>query len=119
MLLTTYRRDGTPVASPVWFLTDHRELRVWTGTTAGKLKRLRHNSQCTVAPCPFFGRVTGDTLAGQASILPATDAPSIQALLRAKYPVQKRLLDAYTQFRRRGRPDSAEASTYVSISIRP
>jgi uncharacterized protein len=119
MLLTTYRRDGTPVASPVWFVTDHGEVRVWTQTSSGKLKRVRHTAQCTIAPCTVFGRLTGNALAGQARILPVTEGPFIQLLLRAKYPIQKRLLDGYTQFRRRGRAATPEASSYISIALTP
>lgn len=117
MLLTTFRRDGTPVASPVWFVTDHAEVCLWTETASGKLKRLRRNSRCTIAPCTVSGRVTGTTLTGRARILPATDGPLIQSLLRAKYPIQKRLLDAYARLRRRGRPASPAASTYIAISV--
>jgi PPOX class probable F420-dependent enzyme len=118
MLLTTYRRDGTQVASPVWFVTDHSEVRVWTQSSSGKLKRVRHTAQCTIAPCTVFGRVTGgDTLTGQARILPPTAGPYVQSLLRAKYPIQKRLLDWYTQIRHHGRPATPEASTYISIAI--
>jgi PPOX class probable F420-dependent enzyme len=119
LLLTTYRRDGTPVASPVWFVTSQGEVRLWTATSSGKVKRVRHDSRCTIAPCTVFGRVTGGPLAGHARILPTTEAASIQSLLRAKYSVQKRLLDGYAWFRRRGRPASPEASTHIAISLAP
>jgi PPOX class probable F420-dependent enzyme len=117
MLLTSYRRNGTPVSSPVWFVTDQGEVRLWTATLSGKVKRLRHDSRCDIAPCTVLGRVTGSPLAGRARILPATDGASIQSRLRAKYFVQKRLLDGYARLRRRGRPPAPDASTYVAISI--
>lgn len=117
MLLTTYRRDGTPVASPVWFVTDHGEVRLWTDSGAGKVKRLRRNPRCMIAPCTFSGRVTGAARTGVAQILPVSEGPQVQTLLRAKYPIQKRALDAYTRLRRRGRSTAADPSTYVAIAV--
>jgi hypothetical protein len=45
------------------------------------------------------------------------DGAQVQALLRAKYPVQKRALDGYTRLRRRGRPVSRPASVHLGISV--
>jgi uncharacterized protein len=117
MLLTTYRRDGTPVASPVWFVTDHGEVRLWTDSAAGKVKRLRNNPRCTIAPCTFTGRVTGEARTGAARILPSSEEARVQTLLRAKYPIQKRALDAYSRLRRRGRPVAPDPSKYVAIAV--
>jgi PPOX class probable F420-dependent enzyme len=118
MLLITYRRDGRPVASPVWFVTDHTEIRLWTDSGAGKVKRLRRNPHCTIAPCTFSGRVTGEALGGEARILPDSEGRQVQALLRAKYPIQKRALNAYNWLRRGGaQPASPGPSTYLAISI--
>jgi uncharacterized protein len=117
MLLTTYRRDGTAVASPVWFVTAHGEIRLWTDSGTGKVKRLRRDPRCLVAPCTVSGRVTGPARTGTARILPVPEGPEVQALLRAKYPVQKRALDAYTLLRRRRHPTVPDPSTYVAITV--
>ena len=113
MLLTTYRRDGTPVASPVWFVTDHGEIRMWTAGGAGKVKRLRHSSRCTIAPCTFRGRVTGAARTGAARILADSEGARVQTRLRAKYPIQKRALDAYARLRRHGDPRGARGWSRV------
>jgi hypothetical protein len=39
--LTTFRRDGTPVATPVWIARDGDALVVTTPADSGKVKRLR------------------------------------------------------------------------------
>lgn len=114
LLLTTYRRDGTPVASPVWFVTDDHEIRLWTGADTGKARRLRRDPHCTIAPCTFSGRATGEALPGEARALPAADGARVQALLRAKYPVQKRALDLYGRLHTGGQPGS---STYLAVSV--
>jgi uncharacterized protein len=49
--ITTFRRDGTPVATPVWVVAEGGRLYVWTGAQTGKAKRIRHHPAVTVAPC--------------------------------------------------------------------
>jgi uncharacterized protein len=42
MRLTTYRKSGEPVATPVWFAEEGEKLYVTTDRISGKVKRLRH-----------------------------------------------------------------------------
>ena len=39
--LTTFRRDGTPVSTPVWFVREGNALVVTTQGTSGKVRRIR------------------------------------------------------------------------------
>jgi hypothetical protein len=57
VLFTSYKRDGTPVATPVWLvaLGDGR-LAFWTGSGSGKAKRLAHTSRVTVQPSDARGK---------------------------------------------------------------
>jgi PPOX class probable F420-dependent enzyme len=57
--LTTYRRDGTPVSTPVSIAADdgHRYFRTWD--TSWKAKRLRRNPSVQFAPSTFRGKPTG------------------------------------------------------------
>src|SRR6478735_1641008 len=55
--LTTFRRDGTPVSTPVWCARDGGELVVVTVDPAGKLKRLAHTARIELRPCDFRGRI--------------------------------------------------------------
>jgi hypothetical protein len=55
--LTTFRRDGTPVGTPVWLVGGDGELLVITGSTTGKVKRLRHTPRVLLAACDARGRV--------------------------------------------------------------
>lgn len=58
MLLTTLRRDNTPVKTPVWVVAlDDGKLGFWTSSGSGKAKRLAHNDQVTVQPCNARGQV--------------------------------------------------------------
>jgi hypothetical protein len=49
--LTTFRRDGTAVSTPVWVVSDDgRRLLVWSGANTWKVKRIRRDPRVRVAP---------------------------------------------------------------------
>jgi uncharacterized protein len=67
--LTTFRKTGQAVTTPVWFAQSLGTIYVETHGDAGKLKRLRHTARVTLAPCTYSGKVTGSVIAGNAHIL--------------------------------------------------
>ena len=83
--LTTFRRTGVPVATPVWAAPDGDSLVVWTRADSGKVKRLRHTSRVTVAPCDVRGRVHGPAVDGVAEFVDHADRPQALAALRRTY----------------------------------
>jgi len=92
--LTTFRRDGTEVSTPVWVVSDDgRRLLVWTGGKTWKVKRIRANPRVLVAPATFRGRERGPRIEGRARILEGHDA---KPLIREKYGWQMRLLERFS-----------------------
>jgi PPOX class probable F420-dependent enzyme len=89
--LTTFRRTGEPVSTPVWAAADGADLVVWTRTDSGKIKRLRHTARVTVAPCEFRGKTTGDAVEGTAEIIDHAEWPSALAALRRDYGLRFQL----------------------------
>ena len=67
--LTTFRKTGQAVTTPVWFAISLGTIYVETHADAGKLKRLRHTARVTLAPCTYSGKVTGSVSEGNARIL--------------------------------------------------
>ncbi|HEY0485147.1 MAG TPA: PPOX class F420-dependent oxidoreductase [Mycobacteriales bacterium] len=99
--LTTFRRDGTPVPTAVWAAPDGAgHLLVWTGAESGKVTRLRHTAEVTVAPCDRRGRATGDAVPGTARLLPAAEMPRAEAAMARKYGLLFRLTAAGTRLGR-------------------
>jgi uncharacterized protein len=89
--LTTFKRDGTAVSTPVWVTSDDgRRLLVWSATKTWKVRRLRRDGRVLVAPCTFRGRERGPRVGGRARLV---RDPGIDELLRRKYGWQKRALD--------------------------
>ena len=109
--LTTFKRDGTPVSTPVWVVSDDGyRLLVWSGERTWKVRRLRRDPQVLVAPASFRGTERGERLAGLARVVPD---PGIDALLRHKYGWQKRLLDRLNR-----RTESAAFATIEIVDAR-
>jgi PPOX class probable F420-dependent enzyme len=83
--LTTFRKTGVAVATPVWFGEENGKLYVMTRSDSGKLKRIRNNPQVKIAPCTMRGKVTGPEFAARARILPQPGWPAARQTVRRKY----------------------------------
>jgi PPOX class probable F420-dependent enzyme len=97
--LTTYRRDGTPVTTPVWAAAEGESLYLFTNAAAGKVKRLRNSSRAAVAPRTAIGKVTGAQLPAEAFNLASDQMPKVWKLLTKKYGIAVRLFMAYDRAR--------------------
>src|SRR5262249_35246320 len=86
--LTTFRRSGQAVTTPVWFSLSLGTMYIETHGDAGKLKRLRHTPRVILAPCAYSGKVTGSPSEGYGRILiePAENIAASAALAK-KYGV--------------------------------
>lgn len=92
--LATFRRDGTEVRTPVWFIVADGRIWVHTLATTWKVRRLRHNPRVRFAPCNSSGkRIMGDWTEGEAAFV---DDPERSAWLvaqeKAKYSWQYLLI---------------------------
>lgn len=112
MSLTTFRKGGVPVATPVWFAERDGKLYVATSRTSGKARRLRHDPIVTVAPCKPNGDLLGPALPGKARILPPDEEAAASRSLARKYWLEKRLLGVAQAIARRKTP---ERDTFLEI----
>lgn len=53
-ILTTLRRDGMPIALPVWFVAEDRTVEMMTPSRTKKIARVRHDPRAA-----FLGRIGG------------------------------------------------------------
>ncbi|MFE3578496.1 PPOX class F420-dependent oxidoreductase [Streptomyces vinaceus] len=110
--LTTFRKDGTPVATPVWAVADGGELYVWTRSDSWKVKRIRNNGRVAVSPCDVRGRVAegAAVLEGEARLLDEAGLARVRKLMSRKYTWQFWMVDVPAALARRGkRPHTAIA----------
>lgn len=87
VLLTTYRRDGTPVATPVSIAVEGERAFVRTYASDGKVGRLRRNPAVTVAPCTVRGRATGRAIDARARLLAGEESARAGRALVRKHPL--------------------------------
>ena len=102
VLLTTYRRTGVGVPTPVWIASDGDRLLVTTGAASGKVKRLAHDPRVTLTPCDARGRVKegAPSVAAVAVVDGSAETrAALDAALLAKYGLQYRMLRARTKRR--------------------
>jgi uncharacterized protein len=83
--LTTFRKSGVAVNTPVWFAEDADKLYVMTRSDSGKYKRIRNNPQVKLAPCTMGGKITGPESSGTARVLPEKQWPEAKKALDRKY----------------------------------
>ncbi|WP_199513388.1 PPOX class F420-dependent oxidoreductase [Nucisporomicrobium flavum] len=100
VLLTTFRKTGKAVPTPVWAVPDGDGLAVWTTNDAGKLKRIRNSPRVTVAPCDVRGNPKGDEVEAAARIGDAADLARVREALKRKYGLPGRLVLLGSRLRR-------------------
>lgn len=92
VLLTTFRRDGAGVGTPVHVAVDGDRAYFRTWDTTWKLKRIRNNPEVEVSPSTFRGRPTGPGLHARARILAGAESARAGALISRKHPILHGLL---------------------------
>ena len=89
--VTTFRRSGEPVATPVWFVQEGGRLYVDTDGASGKAKRIRANPHVLVAPCTASGKLTAPQWAATAEVIATMPTP-VREHYAHKYLVDKILV---------------------------
>ncbi|MFJ6144650.1 MULTISPECIES: PPOX class F420-dependent oxidoreductase [Streptomyces] len=113
--LTTYRKNGTPVATPVWAAAEGDVLYVWTRSDSWKVKRLRNNGKVVVTVCDVRGRIAegASSAEGTATLLDEDGTRAVRKLLARKYTWKFWLVDWPATVARLGkRPHTGIAITF-------
>jgi PPOX class probable F420-dependent enzyme len=87
ILLTTYRRDGSPVGRPVSIAVDGERAYVRSFERAWKTRRIRRNPIVSVAPSTGRGTPTGPAVTASARLLSDADEKRAARALARKYPL--------------------------------
>ncbi|GGV84763.1 PPOX class F420-dependent oxidoreductase [Streptomyces massasporeus] len=100
LLVTSYRKNGTPVATPVWVVRDGDALGVWTPADSWKVKRIRNRADVLVGPCDLRGNPTGAQVPATAEICDAATTARYRQLIGRKYGLTGRLTLLGSRLRR-------------------
>lgn len=110
-ILVTYRTDGSPVPTPVWFAVHRDRVLLRTGSDAYKVKRLRRTPTVLIAPSTGRGRPAGAAMEGRARILDPAEEPEAERALQSGHGLLRRLY-ANTV-------DARLPTVYIEIGPRP
>ncbi len=104
--LTTFKRDGQGVSTPMWIGRDGGDLFVWTPADSWKVKRVQNNPRVLLAPSNRFGKVPDGVSAIEGAAQVVSDPATVQRLggeIRKKYGLQYRLVTFVEAIAARGR----------------
>ena len=112
--LTTYRRNGAAVATPVWHALDGGELFIVSEARAGKVKRIRNNGHVVVTVCDIRGRIApgARSAEGTARLLDEAGTERVRELIARKYLLSRVGNWFTTMLRLRRRPVVGIAVTF-------
>ncbi|GIM97257.1 PPOX class F420-dependent oxidoreductase [Paractinoplanes toevensis] len=100
VLLTTFRRDGRAVATPIWVMPDGAGVAFWTVRDSGKVKRIRNSGRVTLTACDMRGNPRGETVEATARLGDASDKSRVGKALMKKYGLMGRLTYLGSRLRR-------------------
>ena len=111
IVLETYRRNGNPVRTPVWFVEDNGSVYVRTGVKSGKVKRLRRNPSLKLARSNGRGEPKGPWIDATATFAQDQEKQVALDRLKQKYGLQWKMVNLFHRIQ--GKTDE------TILSIRP
>jgi PPOX class probable F420-dependent enzyme len=91
--VTSFKRDGTGVATPVWFVSDGKRLFALTDLHSAKVRRMRRDPRVLVASCRVDGKLRSEPVPARVAVLTATpELEHVQKLLIDRYKISYRLV---------------------------
>ena len=94
--LETYKKDGTPIRTPVWFVIDKNLIYVITRDSTGKVKRLKNNQDVRIVLCSFKGEAKNEWVKGKTQMITGEEADKAIKLRKKKYGMSARLIGLFT-----------------------
>jgi len=114
--ITTFKRDGTPVSTPVWCAGDGGSLLVFTEADSWKVRRIRHDPHFRITPCSARGKPRGEPADADADI--NEDTTRARALLARKYGWMWRGYNLSMAAVRRVRQQAPPSTVTIRIVLR-
>ena len=117
--VTSFKRDGVPVATPLWFVADEQRLLALTDLHSAKIRRIRHNRHVLVAPCRVDGKLRREPVPARAEVLTSVaELERVQKLLLGRYKTSYRVVMLFYRVGRRlRRKQSVADGAALSIAL--
>ena len=93
--LETYKKDGTSIRTPVWFVIDNDLIYIITRDSTGKVKRLKNNQDVRIVSCSFKGKPKNGWVKAKAEKITGEEADKAIKLRKKKYGMSARLVSLF------------------------
>jgi PPOX class probable F420-dependent enzyme len=115
----TYKKDGSPVATPVWVVPFEGGYAFTTDPNAFKVKRLRNDARATLTVCNMRGAISADAVVhtGAAVVLNEADTKRVDALVRKKYSIGYRMLGVMSVLKKIAGKGSTAGDAAIKVTL--
>ena len=115
----TYKKDGTPVATPVWVVPFQGGYAFTADPGSFKIKRLRNDARATLTVCDFRGKIANSATVhiGAAVVLDEDNAKDVAKLIRKKYVIGTRLLGVYSLLKKLKGSGSTDGEAAIKVTL--
>ena len=115
----TYKKDGTPVATPVWVVPFEGGYAFTTDPDAYKVKRLRNDARATLTVCDMRGKIAEGAIVhtGAALVLEEADTQRVDALIRKKYSIGYRMIGVLSLLKKIAGKGSTAGDTAIKVTV--
>ncbi|HEY7109319.1 MAG TPA: PPOX class F420-dependent oxidoreductase [Nitrososphaeraceae archaeon] len=97
--IETYKKNGTGVRTPVWFIIHQGLIYFRTDKKSGKVKRLKNNPHVKIAPCDIRGNIKKEWLDGKAHFANSEESSIAYGMIGKKYGVRAKLVRIVNKIR--------------------
>ena len=115
----TYKKDGTPVAAPVWVVPFQGGYAFTTDPDSFKIKRLRNDARATLTVCNARGKIVEGAVVhiGAAVVLDEDDAEEVARLISKKYVIGTKLLGIYSLAKKLKGSGSTAGDAAIKVTL--
>jgi PPOX class probable F420-dependent enzyme len=115
----TYKKDGTPVAAPVWVVPFQGGYAFTTDPDSFKIKRLRNDARATLTVCNARGKIVEGAVVhiGAAVVLDEDDAEEVARLISKKYVIGTKLLGIYSFVKKLKGSGSTAGDAAIKVTL--
>ena len=97
--IETFRKNGTGVRTPIWFVVYQGLIYFRTDSKSGKVKRIRNNPHVRIAPCDIRGNLKGSWFDGKVNFADSAESSMVYSMIDKKYGFVTTLIRTFNKIR--------------------
>ena len=97
--IETYRKNGSGVRTPIWFIIYQGIIFFRTDAKSGKVKRIRNNWHVKIAPCDIRGNLKGTWFDGKAKFADSKESSIVFTMIDKRYGFLTTLIRSFNKIR--------------------